>query len=498
MKRIIKYLIFVAILSLNSCSKEFLVETDPNNITSGTFYQYEKDIQSSLYGAYAVFKDTYYITRQDYFTNLKARQVYFANTAGNGGTDAAFWAQTVTAEHKYVKNRWTSIYKSINRANTVLAHLDDDISYSTKTARDSYEAEARFIRALGHFYLVTEWGDVPLLLSQQKSISELNANYVRVPKEKVYQAIIDDCKWIESSPLIDLQPKSGCGRASKVAALVLHGKAALHQAADPVFSSRKNELITEAKTALESAWSKRPFNQFTDIPFFEAWDIKTQKDARENIFQIDYVGGSQTSYSRYANYFRPNAIEDPSKEITPSESSSSETVMMTDVGDRVFDESGDIRFEQYMAKAKDFGIPCYYPLKWADMTVTKAAPYHHNNMVVFRYADVVLMLAEVAYKSNDETTARSYLNMVRNRAGLGNCTANGKDLRDMILKERFREFVQEGKAWEDLIRLLDKNELKEYMVKDNANSFSDKDFLLPIPYDQHVLNREGMWQNPGY
>lgn len=492
-------LITAACLSLASCGKDFLVETDPNNITSGNFYVSENDIQSSLFGAYAVFKDARYITRQEYFTNSKARQVYYANAGGSGGANVAFWAQSVAPDHTFIKDRWKSIYSSISRANTVIAHLDDKgISYSSSTLRDTYEAEARFIRAIGYFYLVTEWGDVPLSLSQITSMSGLNNDYVRVPKEKVYQAIYDDCKWIEDSPLIDLQPKDGCGRASKVAAYVLHGKAALQQATDEDFASSKASLIAESKKALEAAWAKKPFGALTEVPFIEAWDVATQKAARENIFQIDYVGGIQTSYSDFAKHFRPQEIDDKNKEVTPSESSNDALVMMADVAEKLFNEAGDIRFEKYMGKGKDFGVVCYYPLKWADMTVSKSEPYHHNNMVVFRYADVALMLSEIAYQNGDNSGAQSYLNMVRNRAGLGNCTATGKDLRDMILKERFREFIQEGKAWEDMLRLMSKTEIKAYMLADGADSFGDEDFLFPIPYDQHVLNPEGMWQNPGY
>jgi len=485
-------------MTLLSCNKEFLIETDQNNITQSNFYTSEKDILSSLYGAYDVFKDAYYISRQDYFSSCRARLTLFANAGGSGGENAAFWNMTLASSNTFVRQRWVSIYKSINRANTVLGHINDEgIVYSDSDAKSVFEAEARFIRALGYFYLVTEWGDVPLSLTQQKSVSELYEKYVRTPKDEVYKAIYEDCKFIESSKLVDLQPKSGCGRASKVAAYVLHGKAALQQATDEDFASSKTSLIAEAKTALEAAWAKKPFTDLSKVPFAEAWDITTQKAAKENIFQIDYAG-TKTSYSNYAQTFRPSKIYDATKETTPSATSNTPNVMQEYVGDKIFDEAGDIRFTDFMAKGEDLGVVCYYPLKWTDMTVTKAEPYHHNNMVVFRYADVALMLAEVAYQNSDATTAQTYLNMIRTRAGLQASTATGKALRDVILKERFREFIGEGKAWEDMLRLYSKAEIKQYMLDDNATNFGDKDYLLPIPYDQHVLNKEGMWQNIGY
>jgi hypothetical protein len=59
------------------------------------------------------------------------------------------------------------------------------------------------------------------------------------------------------------------------------------------------------------------------------------------------------------------------------------------------------------------------------------------------------------------------------------------------------ELAFEGQSWYDLKRLYNKEDLKMLMQMRNEN-FGDKDFLLPIPYDEYKLSPEKMYQNEGY
>ena len=119
-----------------------------------------------------------------------------------------------------------------------------------------------------------------------------------------------------------------------------------------------------------------------------------------------------------------------------------------------------------------------------------------------RYADVLLMAAELG-----SPNAQAYFNQVRQRAytvndGEGNLSVSD-DYREVavtkenIIKERMLEFAFEGQYWYDLLRLYSRQELLEHMKAKNPN-FSAKDFLLPIPYDEHKLDPTRMYQNEGY
>ena len=91
--------------------------------------------------------------------------------------------------------------------------------------------------------------------------------------------------------------------------------------------------------------------------------------------------------------------------------------------------------------------------------------------------------------------AETYLNMVRRRAGLADWS--GSDLRQGIYDERLFEFIQEGLRWQDVLRMYSNEEMIEHYNAINSN-FSVKDLLLPIPYNERILNPEGLYQNPGY
>ncbi|MFA6592428.1 MAG: RagB/SusD family nutrient uptake outer membrane protein [Bacteroidales bacterium] len=150
-----------------SCN-DFLNEYDPNSVTEDNFYENEDDIHTSMNGVYASLKQSFYFTNGYYFSDVRAHETAVTDAGANSGIPYQFYNYSLNEENAYVYNRYTQIYKSIVRANTLISHLDD-VTYSNPDSRDSYEAQARFVRALGYYYLVTEWGDVPLILKALSS-----------------------------------------------------------------------------------------------------------------------------------------------------------------------------------------------------------------------------------------------------------------------------------------------------------------------------------------
>ena len=221
-----------------SCS-DFLNLSDPNAVTTANYYTSLTDIQNSVNGVYAVLKEGNFMgSSACYFEENKARFLTFPDTGVGGGENAQFDNCTVQAGNQMVLSRWNAIYKCIDRANVVLKHIDD-IKYSSADVRSQLEAEVRFVRALCYYTLVCDWGPVPVVLSKIETLDGVNKANVRQPKETVYQAIFDDCEFVVSSKLPDLQTAANCGRASKVAAEALWAKAALQMATDEDFAAKK-------------------------------------------------------------------------------------------------------------------------------------------------------------------------------------------------------------------------------------------------------------------
>ena len=120
------------------------------------------------------------------------------------------------------------------------------------------------------------------------------------------------------------------------------------------------------------------------------------------------------------------------------------------------------------------------------------------NIRMLRYADVLLMAAEAANETNDPTTAKKYLEMVRARArGAANVlplvtTTNQAELRTAIKKERRAEFAMEYERFFDLVRWGDALNVL------GAAGYTAKCQYYPIP--QAIIDKaQGkLTQNPNW
>jgi starch-binding outer membrane protein, SusD/RagB family len=148
----------------------------------------------------------------------------------------------------------------------------------------------------------------------------------------------------------------------------------------------------------------------------------------------------------------------------------------------------------------------------------------NRNMIVLRYADVLLMLAEVENELNGPEEAYKYVNRViaRARDTNGDGTSDAaqpadyaglsKDqFRTRILKERQYELLGEGHEWFDTRRRGFNYFLAEVVTAHNTSINFDqstdytypdlpKNMLLPIPLSELAGNEaiDESNQNPGY
>ncbi|MGV8139797.1 MAG: RagB/SusD family nutrient uptake outer membrane protein [Mangrovibacterium sp.] len=135
--------------------------------------------------------------------------------------------------------------------------------------------------------------------------------------------------------------------------------------------------------------------------------------------------------------------------------------------------------------------------------------------IIIRYAEVLLNYAEASFEAGDESTARTYLNKVRERVSMPPVTASGAELRQKIRHERRIELCLEAHRYFDVRRwkiagevynkpvkgvriVKDKNSnTKVYHVFEyQQRTFPDKYYLQPIP--QYELDKIALTQNTGY
>jgi starch-binding outer membrane protein, SusD/RagB family len=120
----------------------------------------------------------------------------------------------------------------------------------------------------------------------------------------------------------------------------------------------------------------------------------------------------------------------------------------------------------------------------------------NKNLRILRYAEVFLIKAEAENELNNLQAAKDALNLVRNRAQLGNTTANTKDsLRLAIWKERRVELAMEHDRMFDLRRT---GRAKDVLQALGINYISPKHDLFPIPQREIDKSNGKLLQNTGY
>jgi hypothetical protein len=137
----------------------------------------------------------------------------------------------------------------------------------------------------------------------------------------------------------------------------------------------------------------------------------------------------------------------------------------------------------------------YYSVKsWRapDPNATASAVFSKANVILMRYGQVLLDLAECKIKTGDVKGAQSLINEVRKRAGLKPVFKT--ELMPVLLNEYRHELAGEFSLWYVLRRT--GNQI-EY-IKSNFNIDIPKGHdLLPIPSEQLRLNKS-LKQNSGY
>ena len=140
------------------------------------------------------------------------------------------------------------------------------------------------------------------------------------------------------------------------------------------------------------------------------------------------------------------------------------------------------------------------PIKYPE-DPKQTTEYSGNDVVVHRYADVLLELAEAINEQNGPTReAISYVEQIRARVGLPNsipaaATANKEAFRDFILDERGRELFCEGHRRRDLIR---HDKLITTAHEEGYTTAQPHMVLFPIPQNIIDESQGKIKQNPGY
>jgi tetratricopeptide (TPR) repeat protein len=488
--------------ALSACNKSFIEIAPENFISSANFFQTQNDFVQAVNATYAPLRNLYndaYIMGEMRSDNTH----YIFNSSNRGNLvreEVADFIDNPTAAP--TSNKWTSSYRIIANANEVLLRID--AATIDEAVKKNLKGQVLFLRALAYFDLVQYFGDVPLVLKPTSGSADeiigVQSALTRTPKADVYAQIVKDAK--EAATLLPNKATQEKGRATVGSAKTLLGN---------VYVVLKQ--WSEAETVLKEVVSS---GQYSLLPDYASVFNPANKNHAESVFEVQYLQGNLGLQSSFGYVFAPNVTNmTPLTGFTFNNQSiggwntpTEDLMAAYETGDKrkaasVMDgytESGKFVAQPFIKKY--FNLPFPAP--------NGSSPNTNDNWPVYRYAEVLLLLAEVLNEQGKAGEALPHLNAVRTRAGLAAVSNNNQaQLRDVLQKERRIELVFENKRWLDLVRTgkaievisaygskLKASGKHTYLLSSTYNVTANR-LLFPIPFSERQVN-PNLTQNPGY
>lgn len=399
----------------------------------------------------------------------------------------------ISSTNLNLRNYWEKTYQNINNCNMVLTPENISVVEDEKL-RNQYEGEVLFIRSYHYFNLVRLFGPV-FLVTENISVSE-SMKKDRSPVAVVYKQIVDDLKLSVEKLTGVTYSTSDLGRATHLAAQSLLAKVYMtlgqYEDARPLLKD-----VIDAKGE-------------TLVPYADIFDVNKEMN-NEIIFTVRYMTGNKGIGSPFANFFAPTN----SGTLVIIGSGDGRNYPTTDLIQTY--DAADVRkdvslAENYIDNSKPNPIinDAYIKKFLSPVTVRYDA---ENDWPILRYADVLLMYAEVLNELEGPASGLKYLNMTRQRAGLTALTStevsNRNAFRLELEKERRLELTFENHRWFDLLRwgktkeVIDKHihslEWAFYSTYSNEPGYmQDYQLILPIPQNVIDNNPGVITQNPNY
>ena len=537
MKYLLRPLFFLSILTLTGC----LDENTRDSLDEQQVYTSAKDVYvnavATLYNHIGGDKDSEGLQgtyRGVYDYNTFTTDEAIIPVRGGDWYDGGFWMDLYThnwaVDSKPLYDTWKYLYKVIVFCNDALATIDKYKQLLTDEQYKTYRAEVRAIRALYYYYLMDMFGNIPLVTT----VSENTENAEQTGRPEVYKFIVKELQ--DAAPLLSAGHSNlvgtDYGRVTQSVANFLLAKLMLNGEvySDADWTDNRQPKGTQIYFTVDgqqmNIWqacqhycdkvSSDGFTLATDYPSNFYVHNETSP---ENIFVIPvdtHLYKNQFQYLfRSRHYAHGDALG------TGAENGACATVSTVNTfgygtnnvdkryaynlySDTVRVDGNTVLLENgkpliYMPLAVEMNLTYSPYIKTAgarmakyevDRTGYNDGKNPNNDIVLFRYADVLLMKAEAAVRNGGN--GNTEMNLVRSRSGMGNRTAT----LDNILAERLMELMWEGWRRNDLIRF---NRFHQsYDLRTAPTTEADRHTIVfPIPSRALALN-EKLKQNKGY
>jgi hypothetical protein len=509
MKKILTLILLI--ITITACEDQLNIE-NPNRATAESFWKNESDaiagvnaVYSTLHrGAISRWMPFYYIIRSD-----EGKSTSPATDIVNN------MDQFMVTDYNYgnAYGIWHDLYVGIFRANQVLENVPNiDMNETTK---NRVLGEAKFLRGLFYYNLVSLWGNVPLMLktstpNDKPETSSMEVVWAQVEKDLSEAATVLPASY--NSP-------SDRGRATKGAANALLAKAYMQQ-----------QKYVQALTPLEWLVEGEGASIYDLTTNYRDNFVITSENNVESVFEwqfelnpgenhdddVDPRTDNLNYGTSIAQFFGPPGVgwSDGEAQRWVVDEFMDETTTSGDRDPRLaasflFDYTDEAGPDATMIYGQTFtqrygaGNQRVWFRKFQNDHWKNFEGYNSpNNWRYIRYSDVLLMYAEALNAEGQTGDAYQYVDRVRERAGLEPLTTampglNETQFLEQLKHERLLELSGEGHRWHDLARWGDLSPAISNRDAGFANFDVGKDELLPIPQQERDIN-PFLSQNPNW
>ncbi|MDR0845552.1 MAG: RagB/SusD family nutrient uptake outer membrane protein [Tannerella sp.] len=495
---------------LTSCSD--LLDLNPlDKISSATFWKSETDFDNALAACYGSMQSDYFSYGYPYWDNLSDNG-YGQHNYGSS-TDIAS-GNITTNTGGFVSGIYNQSYRAIARINSFLLNLEGYSGISAEKKTQSV-AEARMLRAFFYSYLYRCYGDVPVV---ETPLDLDNHIQPKNPAAEVLSFLMSDLDFAISN-LKDATYSESKGRWTANSAKAYKARILLYDAYD----SNGKAIISQmnaAKDLLSGVSGYKLADEFSD----NFYDLQ-QESCPEIIFSVKFLApNNRTSADQwYADWMVVSPTANLISEYdmadgtpgTPVPTSGGGAVDPAVFSNASLDEREPRAAKTFFINEYRIGGGAYIPSnnrplgtglsKFLSPNLTPPfgySTYSQQDWIVLRYADILLMQAEVENEINGPTAiAYNAINDIRKRGGTSLLPEGltQDQMRERIRHERRIELAFEGQRYFDLKRWKIAKEVLNN-VKDGliTYKFEDKHYLWPLPQTEIDKANGVLEQNPNY
>lgn len=425
--------------------------------------------------------------------------------SADGGTQQLYTHNISELNVPY--GNWAGFYNLLYQINNVINVVPQ--SPVAQATQSKWLAEMHGIRAYIYYIMLRTWGGVPLTTEPVETINNAAETYKHrtSPDSIMLQIKSDINRSLELFGSSNVIPGGARIYWNRLATLTLKGDVYLWSG---THMGGGNADYNTALSALQEIKNLEGATLRLNANYADIFDPGKKANNPELIFALNYELG-QATQGTFGIYFI-NGVQSSSysfeQAATPTVQNNypyvgaanrigMSTAMISRLQSGPADQRISNTFKVMYSTTAPHAIRGVFLHKWVGST-TGTSQVYNSDFPIYRYADVLLLLAEAKTKLGQDPSAE--INQIRQRAyGSGAPVfVNGSitDNMNAILEEYLREFIGEGRRWWALRRAGD-----SYVYANIRSSYlsptTTAKLLLPISLG--MLNNDPLLtQTPGY